>query len=176
MSNIRKNTLTSLLIAAVLATSAGVYASSGSDKTAAFNQSQINATQAVEAAIGSVSGKATEVDFKYKKGQSYYEVEVIAADGQKHEIKVDSNSGAVLESKIDSDKDSDDAAKAAAPISLLQAIETAKSQAAGEVKEAELKNKDGQSYYSISVVQDNQTQKVRIDSNTGAVISVQAKN
>ncbi len=171
MSN-RKITFTALIATIAMAASAGTYAASNPDKTAAFGQSRINASQAVAAAVAKVGGNATEVDFKHKNGQSYYEVEVVAS-GQKHEVKVDAASGKVINSKVENDKDSD-AVKPAARVSLQQAIATAESKTGGRVKEADLKNKNGQTYYELETLNGNQKQEVKVDAASGQVLSAQA--
>lgn len=69
-------------------------------------QARINASQAADAAKSHIAGKVVDVDFQQKRGQ--YEVDVIAADGRRHEVWVDARDGRVLDSHLDRDDDDDD--------------------------------------------------------------------
>lgn len=68
-------------------------------------QARINASQAADAAKSHIAGKVVDVDFQQKRGQ--YEVDVIAADGRRHEVWVDARDGRVLDSHLDRDDDDD---------------------------------------------------------------------
>ena len=46
-------------------------------------------------------GKVLEVELEKESGRIIYEIELLAEDGQVHEIKVDAKNGAVLHSKVD---------------------------------------------------------------------------
>lgn len=69
-------------------------------------QARINASQAADAAKSHIAGKVVDVDYRQKRGQ--YEVDIIAADGRRHEVWVDARDGRVLDSHLDRDDDDDD--------------------------------------------------------------------
>ncbi|MDO5090235.1 MAG: PepSY domain-containing protein, partial [Cardiobacteriaceae bacterium] len=70
------------------------------------SHAQINASQAANAAKAHVAGRVADVDYYAKRGQ--YEVDVIAADGRRHEVRIDARSGRVIDSRLDRDDDDDD--------------------------------------------------------------------
>ncbi len=169
----RNKTLSAVLAAVIAATSLGAYAattSGTSAKTAAFEQAAVSAEQAVRAAAQKVPGQATEVDFKHKNGQSYYEVEIVSGN-QKHEVRVDANNGQVLDSKVEQDDEKEATPNAA--ISIEQAIAAAQSKTGGKVKEAELENENGQAVYKVETVSGTQEHDVIINAANGQVISAQ---
>ncbi len=169
----RNKTISAVLAAVIAATSLGAYAattSGTSAKTAAFEQAAVSAEQAVRAAAQKVPGRATEVDFKHKNGQSYYEVEIVSGN-QKHEIRVDANNGQVLDSKVEQDDEKEATPNAA--ISIEQAIAAAQSKTGGKVKEAELENENGQAVYKVETVSGTQEHDVIINAADGQVISAQ---
>ena len=169
----RNKTLSAVLAAVIAATSLGAYAattSGTSAKTAAFEQAAVSAEQAVRAAAQKVPGQATEVDFKHKNGQSYYEVEIVSGN-QKPEVRVDANNGQVLDSKVEQDDEKEATPNAA--ISIEQAIAAAQSKTGGKVKEAELENENGQAVYKVETVSGTQEHDVIINAANGQVISAQ---
>ena len=169
----RNKTISAVLAAVIAATSLGAYAattSGKSAKTAAFEQAAVTAEQAVRSAAQKVPGQATEVDFKHKNGQSYYEVEIVSGN-QKHEIRVDANNGQVLDSKVEQDDEKEATPNAA--ISIEQAIAAAQSKTGGKVKEAELENENGQAVYKVETVSGTQEHDVIINAADGQVISAQ---
>lgn len=67
----------------------------------ALQQAKVSLEQALQVATDSMPGSvATEVSFDVEQGVSMYEVK-LAADNQKHEVKVDANTGSILSSKLD---------------------------------------------------------------------------
>ncbi len=85
--------------------SVGAYAAGAipGTKAAAFSSSKISAAQAVDYAVAKIPGRAVEVDFRHKNGQSYYKVEIVT-DDQKQEVFVDAANGHIIESRPDYDK------------------------------------------------------------------------
>jgi uncharacterized membrane protein YkoI/mono/diheme cytochrome c family protein len=59
----------------------------------------INITQAIAAATNHVPGTVLEAEFEVKEAQSYWEVEIATEDGKLMEVKVDSQTGAILSSE-----------------------------------------------------------------------------
>ena len=174
-----KKMFTAIIAAAVLATTGAVAATNGmtSTKAAQFAQAKVSTSQAIDAAERKVGGHASEVDFKHKNGSSYYKVEVLA-NQQKHEVKIDANSGQVLSSEVETEQDSDHVKNATPPaISLKQAIAAAEAKTGGRAKEADLERKNDQVYYDVEVLVNNgQKQKVKVDAANGAVLSVKVED
>ena len=166
----RNKTIAAVLTAVIAATSLGAYAATGSgknDQAAAFAQATVSAEQAVQAASQKVQGRATEVAFKHKSGQSYYKVKLVAGN-QKHEVRVDANNGQVLDSKVEQDNEKENAPNAT--FSIEQAIAAAQSKTGGKVKEAELDNENGQAVYKVETVSGTQKHDVKVDAANGQVI------
>ncbi|WP_373745871.1 PepSY domain-containing protein [Neisseria dentiae] len=169
----RNKTLSAVLAAVIAATSLGAYAATGggkSTKAAAFEQAAVSAGQAVQAASQKVQGRATAVDFKHKNGQSHYQVEIVSGN-QKHEVRVDANSGQVLDSKAEQNRKQETIPNAA--ISIEQAIAAAQSKNGGKAKDAELDNENGQAVYKVETVSGTQKHDVVVNAGNGQVISAQ---
>ncbi|MDG2960709.1 PepSY domain-containing protein [Bisgaard Taxon 10/6] len=169
-----KKVLSALLASAVLLGGASAYASSHPEKQAAFEQAAISAAQAVQTATGKVAGKATEVDFKFKNGSSYYKVDVLRdnqGNAEKHEVVVDAKTGEVLADNVETKSHKKDKAYAEAKVSLEQAIDIAAQKTGGKVKEADLEAKKGASRYEIESIKDGKKYKTVVDAASGEVIS-----
>jgi uncharacterized membrane protein YkoI len=100
----RNITLSLLAFTAVLATGAGVAYASGAnenDALADLAKARVTLVQAVGTAEKHVGGRATQAELETEKGQTAYEVEVVAANRTVHDVKIDAVSGKVLSSTID---------------------------------------------------------------------------
>ncbi len=174
-----KKVLSALLASAVLLGGASAYASSHPEKQAAFEQAAfeqaaISAAQAVQTATDKVAGKATEVDFKFKNGSSYYKVDVLRdnqGNAEKHEVVVDAKTGEVLADNVETKSHKKDKPYAEAKISLEQAIDIATQKTGGKVKEANLEAKKGASRYEVESIKDGKKYKTIVDAGSGEVIS-----
>ncbi|WP_273402525.1 PepSY domain-containing protein [Actinobacillus porcinus] len=170
-----KKVLSALLASAILIGGASAYASSNPEKQAAFEQAAVSATQAVQVATAKVAGKATEVDFKFKNGSSYYKVDVVQdnqGNAEKHEIVVDAKTGEILADNVETKhhKKDKDHARAEVKLSLEEAIDISVKNTGGKVKEADLKAKKGQARYVIETIKDGKDYKTVVDANSGNVI------
>lgn len=151
-------------------------------KAQALYANKISAIQAVDLALKQVSGQAVSVDFEHKFGDvgaisgvagKRYEVDIITANGEKHEVGIDADSGTMLYNKAKASKRT----YQPTPVSLQQAIQTAQAKTGGVVKDAELDHEDGVLHYEIKTVsQTGVKQKVAIDSTTGQTIIMQKHN
>lgn len=111
----RKATLAALIAAAGVATAGGLaYAQPASgvvvhEAVADLAKAKLTLEQAVALAQDHAKGKATKAELESKRGSTYYEVEVVAADNQVFDVKIDAIEGKVLSSKLDRhDRDDDD--------------------------------------------------------------------
>ncbi|WP_019672439.1 PepSY domain-containing protein [Psychrobacter lutiphocae] len=67
----------------------------------ALQQAQVTLEQAMQVAADSIPNSVvTEASFDLEHGQAIYEINLVA-DNQKHEVKVDANTGSILSSKLD---------------------------------------------------------------------------
>jgi uncharacterized membrane protein YkoI len=71
------------------------------------SRTKISRAKAVSIAQSRVPGRVIDVDFENDDGRAYYEIE-IRGKRNKHEIKVDANTGRIISNKVDYDDDDDD--------------------------------------------------------------------
>lgn len=86
---------------------AGGIASMVSAQTVA-DQTGLTEEQVIEIALSEVPGEVIEVEAESRRGQDFFEVEIMAEDGTETEVKVDAASGEVLKVKADRDDCDDD--------------------------------------------------------------------
>lgn len=75
------------------------------DKAAKAKAATIGIAQAVTAANNHVPGTVLEVEFQAEEDQGFWEVEIVTDDGKMMEVKVDSQTGAILSSEEEKPKD-----------------------------------------------------------------------
>ena len=63
----------------------------------------ISPEQAVERALAARAGTVVDVDLEHKRGQHYYEIEIVDAQGVEWEIDVDAKSGDIRHTERDRD-------------------------------------------------------------------------
>lgn len=67
-----------------------------------LSNAKLSLPEAVSIAEGHHAGsRSTQAELEFKKGQLYYEVEVVTTDNKVLDLKIDAVSGKVLESKPD---------------------------------------------------------------------------
>jgi len=64
-------------------------------------KASITMEQAIAIAIKAVPGTAVKAEFDEEKGQSFWEVEVLADNQQTMELEVDAHNGSILKQKLD---------------------------------------------------------------------------
>lgn len=100
-----KTTIAALLAAAGIATAGGLAWAKDAgvnDAVAALANAKITLEQAVAAAQQHhAGGKATKAELESEKGATFYEIEIVAADHQVFDVKVDAVDGKVLSSTVD---------------------------------------------------------------------------
>ena len=138
--------------------------------------SSVSVSQAIAIAEQYAGGKANQAQFTSKRGQSFFEVEVIS--GTKiMDVQVDAHSGTVIgskEDKPDSDKDEIEANALNTPVSLLQAIDTAEQQVGGKVRKVELEHERSTLVYDMEVINGIKVMDVTVDAHSGAVLRAKA--
>lgn len=75
-----------------------------------INPSEYSVTkaQATEIALQKVPGTVDEVELEKEDGKVVWEVEIIAANKQEHELLIDANSGEIIKQELDDDDHDDD--------------------------------------------------------------------
>lgn len=187
LSTLTKSALIALTIAGVGATAiaapaVNTKAASSSSEAVSAMQSKISLTQAIDIAKQNAKGDLVSAEFDYdddndNKGTttSEYEVEFIS-NGTSYEVKIDANTGKVIETeqeKIDKEDMAEYSAMKQAKVTLTSAMQKATQSVNGKVIGVEFELEKGQALYDIEVVKDNQVYDVSIDANTGKVLSSQ---
>lgn len=159
-----------IFMATLLSFMSAVSFSAFASDNEAFEASKLSAIEAIDIATDKVAGQVTEVEFETKRDRAYYEVDV-RVDDQKHEFKIDANSGEVFKSKMRAEKKE---IKTQA-VTMREAITTAENETQAKTKEADLKNKQGDSYYKIKTIKDKSKFKVKVDASSGEILEVKEK-
>ena len=167
---------------AIAAPAANNKAVTGSSEAISAMQSKISLTQAIDIAKQNAKGDLISAEFDYDddddgKGAatSEYEVEFIS-NGKSYEVKIDANTGKVIETeekKLDKEDMAEYNAMKQAKVTLTSAMQKAAQSVNGKVISAEFELEKGQAFYDIEIVKDNQIYDVSIDANTGKVLSSQ---
>ena len=189
LSTLTKSVIVALTIAGVGATAIAAPATNtkavtGSSEAVSAMQSKISLTQAIDIAKQNAKGDLVSAEFDYdddddekNKGAvtGVYEVEFVA-NGTSYEVKVDANTGKVIETEeetLDKEDMAEYSAMKQAKITLTSAMQKATQSVNGKVIGVEFELEKGQALYDIEIVKDNQTYDVNIDANTGKVLSSQ---
>jgi len=186
LSTLTKSAIIALTIAGVGATAIAAPATNtkavtGSSEAVSAMQSKISLTQAIDIAKQNAKGDLVSAEFDYDDedgngaATSEYEVEFIS-NGMAYEIKIDANTGKVIETdeeKLDKKDMAEYSALMQAKVTLTSAMQTASQSVNGKIIGVEFELEKGQALYDIEVVKDNQIYDVSIDANTGKVLSSQ---
>lgn len=184
LSTLTKSAIIALTIAGVGATAIAAPAANnkavtGSSEAVSAMQSKISLTQAIDIAKQNAKGDLVSAEFDYDdddgKGAatSEYEVEFIS-NGKSYEVKIDANTGKVIETeeeKLDKEDMAEYSAMKQAKVTLASAMQKATQSVNGKVIGVEFELEKGQALYDIEIVKDNQIYDVSIDANTGNVLS-----
>lgn len=154
-----------------------------------IDKSSVNGTQKdniltneeiIEKALTIVDGTVTEVELERTLTRTIYEVE-INKDGFEYDLELDAVTGKVLKNdkstedkddKEDLDDNSSKVDSSKLAITRETAIETALIEANGTVTDVELERDDAQTFYKIEVEDGAKEVEVKVDANTGKVLSV----
>ena len=187
LSTLTKSAIIALTIAGVGATAiaapaANTKAVTGSSEAVSAMQSKISLTQAIDIAKQNAKDDLVSAEFDYddeddgnSAATSEYEVEFIS-NGTAYEVKIDANTGKVIETeeeKLDKGDMAEYSALMQAKVTLTSAMQKATQSVNGKVIGVEFELEKGQALYDIEVVKDNQIYDVSIDANTGKVLSSQ---
>ena len=188
LSTLTKSAIIALTIAGVGATAIAAPATNtkavtGSSEAVRAMQSKISLTQAIDIAKQNAKGDLISAEFDYDDDDDNgngavtgeYEVEFVS-NGTAYEVKIDANTGKVIETekeKLDKEDMAEYRALMQAKVTLTSAMQKATQSVNGKVIGVEFELEKGQALYDIEVVKDNQIYDVSIDANTGKVLSSQ---
>ena len=114
--------------------------------------------------------RVTKIEISNYKGKTVYNGEAFDK-GQKIEFIIDVNSGEVL--KIAPDYDNEYNSNFNLSITFEQVSRIALDNSfSGKVKSIELKNIDKKPYYTVEVKEDKSEKEIRIDANSGKILSI----
>ena len=114
--------------------------------------------------------RVTKIEISKYKGKTVYKGETFDK-GQKIKFIIDVNSGEVL--KIAPDYDDEYNSNFNLAITFEQASRIALDNSFnGKVKSIELKNIDKRAYYTVEVKEDKSEKEIRIDANSGKILSI----
>lgn len=136
----------------------------------------ISINDAIAAALKNTSGDVSSVDFDtHDNGtRADYEIDIIAND-LKHEVKVDAATANIInvtQKNLDAEDQAEHQALQQAKVSLEQALQVATDSMPGSVAtEVSFDVEQGVSMYEVKLVADNQKHEVKVDANTGSILS-----
>lgn len=157
---------------------------------ATAGNTSITKDEAKQIATEQYPGTVTEIEHERENGKEVYEIE-ITGDEYKYELKLDSNTGEIVKldekEKIkkqrnnENNKTNDSSEKpnnhqqqngSTFPISMDEAISIALQETGGTVKEAELDDDDGLTYYEIEIHSNEGEVEVEVNAYTGEIIQI----
>ena len=132
-------------------------------------RADISVDQALQTALSRVNGYAMHAETEREGSAVHWCVVIADANSKLHEVEIHGTSGQVLEVE----EEDDEGPAISAPISMAQAISTARGKKPGYVTEAELENEKNVLTWGVEVIaSDNKLYEVEMNANTGEVIRV----
>lgn len=133
--------------------------------------------QAADAALKAVPGTVAEIELDDEHGRTAWEIDVLAANGDRRDLTVDSGTGRVLTNRAD-DRDDDDGDDDADPAALRKAKVTAPAAAdaalkavPGRVTSADFEHEHGKAVWEVDVAgRDGAEHEITVDAATGKVL------
>ncbi|MCJ8007390.1 PepSY domain-containing protein [Lederbergia wuyishanensis] len=148
------------------------------------NTATITKEQSKEIALKEISGAVTDVELEKEHGTLAYDIEIKDANGIEHDVVVDANSGKVLKTETDNEKDDDDSEVSdevektqllkEAKISIEESTAIAQAKVKGKVTDAELDDENGVVIYEVEITDlQGQQHEVKIDAKSGKILKVE---
>ncbi|MFE9636262.1 PepSY domain-containing protein [Streptomyces sp. NPDC006463] len=152
----------------VAAAAANTADAAGSAPAAAAARTEMNAEQAVAAALKKHPGVVESVD----KDEAVWHVDIISKDGKHAELTVDTRSGKVFTENADEDSDDDAGNKAllSAKVTAQKAMKAALAAHAGQVSSVEWDDDDDNRaapYWNVEIKSGDKTTDVHVDPTSG---------
>ncbi|MDA3129984.1 PepSY domain-containing protein [Aliibacillus thermotolerans] len=174
------------IIATACVVSLGLVAIGIQQFQATAGDASISKEEAKQIATEQYPGTVTEVERERENGKEVYEME-ITGDEYKYELKLDANTGKIV--KLDekekvqkqinkrsasSEKENNHQQQndSTFPVSMDEAINIALAETGGTVKEAELDDDDGMTYYEIEINSNKGEAEVEVNAYTGEIIQI----
>ncbi|MBB5323332.1 putative membrane protein YkoI [Anoxybacillus tepidamans] len=148
---------------------------------------KITEKQAIAIALQHVKGQENGTELENEDGVVVYAVEVKGEQGKLYDVKVDAQTGAVV--NIDqndqdknegeySDKETNDDQNGgeadSVKITKEEATNIALHEVSGEIKEVDVEKENNEAVYSVTIQTKQGKQEVKIDAETGKVLKVEA--
>ncbi len=139
-------------------------------------QTSVSIKQAVDAALKAVPGKVAEIELDDEHGRTAWEVDVVAENGDRRDVAVDSGTGKVLTNRADDrdddDRDDDPAALRKAKVTAPAAADAALKAVSGRVTSADFETEHGKAVWEVDVTgKDGVEHEVTVDAATGKVLN-----
>ncbi|NVI87421.1 PepSY domain-containing protein [Actinomadura sp. BRA 177] len=148
----------------------------GDRPTESAPQTSVSIKQAVDAALKAVPGKVAEIELDDEHGRTAWEVDVVAENGDRRDVAVDSGTGKVLTNRADDrdddDRDDDPAALRKAKVTAPAAADAALKAVSGRVTSADFETEHGKAVWEVDVTgKDGVEHEVTVDAATGKVLN-----
>lgn len=171
-----------ITLGAMAATYATAREGANPEEIAAALAAKTTLTQAIASAEQQTVGQAIKIRFEDRHGSPKYEVKVITKEDKLSEVSIDPTSGKVLRaeseelfSQLFNHGEVSEAAKLkGGKITLASAVAAAEQQLGGRAIEAGYENENDRSQFHVVVARDHAVSEVKVDSNTGKVVKIEA--
>jgi uncharacterized membrane protein YkoI len=135
--------------------------------------------EAIDIATAEVNGTVEKVELEKENSTPVYEVKLVATNSSEVEVSVHADTGAILETEADAERDddheADDESVSASNVSLTEqeAIDIATAEANGTIDEVELEKENGTPVYEVTLVTTNGSEvDVSVHANDGGVLEI----
>lgn len=180
MKNLANNVKVSAIGLAFAAAITSAVASAGwhgddDRKSLTASAVSLDAMQAMNIATQQVQGTVLEAELDREDGKLIYEVEVATQNGVT-EFEIDANTGEILNTENEKLRGHDKKELAAlnkAKLSMMQAIEAAKTMQPGKIVAVEIDRDDNQTLYEFEIVKDNGMYELEMDANSGELVKLE---
>ncbi|MEU5987955.1 PepSY domain-containing protein [Spirillospora sp. NPDC047418] len=138
----------------------------------------VSLAQAVDAALKAAPGTVAEIELDDEHGRTAWEVDIVAANGERRDVTVDAADGKVLTNRAD-DRDDDDrddgeddpAALRGAKVTAAAAADAALKAVPGRVTSADFETEHGKAVWEVDVAgKDGAEHELTIDAADGKVL------
>ncbi|MFB4307542.1 PepSY domain-containing protein [Actinomadura sp. GTD37] len=135
----------------------------------------VSIAQAADAALKAVPGTVAEIELDDEDGGTAWEVDVLAGNGDRRDVTVDSGTGKVLTNRADDrdgdDDDGDPAVLRKAKVTAPAAADAALKAVQGRVTSADFEHEHGKAVWEVGVTgRDGAEHEITVDAATGKVL------
>jgi uncharacterized membrane protein YkoI len=138
----------------------------------------VSLAQAVDAALKAAPGTVAEIELDDEHGRTAWEVDVVAANGERRDVTVDAADGKVLTNRADDRDDDgrddgvdDPAALRGAKVTAAAAADAALKAVPGRVTSADFEHEHGKAVWEVDVTKDGVEHEVTVGAANGKVLA-----